>query len=109
MELKNKLLVGLTLCGAIALNNGANNRAEEVLKDENASVEMKGWAQKTQGDAEVFGGLLGLTTIGLGVAEIGRYLNKRAKKSAYDLDAAKETQSKDMNQALMANRMSRGY
>ncbi len=82
MELKNKILVGSTLCGALALNTEYAKQADDILKDPEADLAKREWAA----DAKTKSSVAGMVMVGGVVVGLGKLLAKKVP-GAYDLPA----------------------
>ena len=82
MELKNKILVGSTLCGALALNTEYAKQADDILKDPEADLAKREWAT----DAKTKSSVAGMVMVGGVVVGLGKLLAKKVP-GAYDLPA----------------------
>lgn len=82
MELKNKILVGGALCGALALNTEYAKQADEILNNPESDLAKREWAENAKTEASI----VGMTLVGGVVVGLGKvFANKTA--GAYDLPA----------------------
>ncbi|MBQ8631568.1 MAG: hypothetical protein IJ479_07620 [Alphaproteobacteria bacterium] len=82
MELKNKILVGGALCGALALNTEYAKQADEILKNPESDLTERQWAENAKAESSI----AGMVMIGGVVVGLGKLLAKKMP-GAYDLPA----------------------
>lgn len=80
MELKNKILVGGALCGALALNTEYAKQADEILKNPESDLTERQWAENAKAESSI----AGMVMIGGVFVGLGKLLTKKMP-GAYDL------------------------